>query len=157
MTEMKKRDGVTAMCWIILGSVITLWSGTFPFGSRQALGPAILPFVSGIMLIFLGIVVFFQAMKQNEKGSTTTPPLFPRGVALKRVALSLLVMFLSAVVLDRLGFVSTLFCMTLLLLRTVEPMKWRFDLFYSLAFTIGSYILFQVLLTLSLPRGFLGF
>ena len=154
---MKKRDGVIAICWIILGSVITLWSRTFPFGNRQALGPAILPFLCGIMLIFLGIVVLFQTMKQKEKEVTTAPPLFPRGVALKRVALSLLVMFLSAVVLDRLGFVSTLFCMTLLLLRTIEPMKWRFDLIYTLAFTIGSYILFQVLLTLSLPRGFLGF
>lgn len=155
--EMKTRNVVTAICWIILGSVITLWSGTFPFGSRQALGPAILPFACGIMLIFLGSVVFFQARKQNENGSITAPPLFPRGVAFKRVALSLLVIFVSAVVLDHLGFVSTLFCMTLLLLRTIEPMKWRFDLFYTLVFTIGSYILFQVLLTLSLPRGFLGF
>ena len=154
---MKKRDGVIAICWIILGSVITLWSRTFPFGNRQALGPAILPFLCGIMLIFLGIVVFFQAIKQNEKRSIKAPPLFPRGGALKRVASGLLVMFLSAVVFDRLGFVLTLFCMILVLLRTIEPMKWRFDLFYTLVFTAGSYILFQVLLTLSLPRGLLGF
>jgi hypothetical protein len=66
-------------------------------------------------------------------------------------------MFLAAVLLDKVGFILTIFCLVLLLLRTVEPRRWRTDLFYVVTFTIGSFFLFQVLLKVALPRGVLGF
>lgn len=155
---MKNQDAVTAIFWVILGSVISVWSATFPFGTKEALGPAILPFGSGLILISLGSILFFESRKQNEVKTTETfVPLIPRGAAFTRTALSLGSMFLSAVLLESLGFVLTVFCLILFLMRAIHPQKWRVSIFYSLVFTLGSYIVFQVLLKTTLPRGFIGF
>ena len=154
---MKKRDTVVAICWIVLGLTISIWSATFPRGHRRAVGPGILPLACGLMLILLGSVLFFQAMKNREEKPVETPaPLIPRGEAFTRVALSLGGMVLSAVIFDLFGFALTIFCLILFLFRSIAPQKWGVDLFYTLVFTTGSYILFQLLLKVTLPHGFLG-
>jgi hypothetical protein len=155
---MKKRDTVTALCWVVLGFAISIWSATFPLGHRRSVGPGILPLACGLILILLGSVLFFQARKINEdKLMDTLAPLIPCGEAFTRVALSLGGMVLSAVVLDLFGFAITIFCLILFLFRSIEPQKWGVDIFYTLVFTIGSYVLFQLLLKVTLPHGFLGF
>ncbi len=84
-------------------------------------------------------------------------PLIPNGAAFKRVALSLGGMLLSAVLFEFLGFVLTFFCLIIFLIRAIQPEKWRVDILYTLAFTLGAYMLFHVLLKTTLPTGILGF
>ena len=158
MGELKKRDAVSAICWITLGSVILIWSASFPFGKRDAPGPAIFPLLVGLILICLGMVLFVQARKRDEvKGEENLVPLIPRGTAFRRVAFSLGGMLLSAVLLDHLGFLLTFFCLILFLVRAVQPQEWGKDTFYAVIFTLAAYMLFQVLLKTTLPKGFLGF
>ena len=154
---MKKRDIVAATCWVILGLTITLWSATFPFGNWKALGPAVIPFFSGLILTLLGCILLFQSCRQSETRLSADGPVIPRGAALIRVALGLTGMILSAVFLEWLGFALTVFCMSLFLLQSGRARKWRGNLFYAFVFTLGSYVLFQVLLEIALPIGFLGF
>ena len=155
-TRMKKRDAAAGLCWILFGSIISIWSAAFPFGSRDAPGPAIFPLGAGLIIIFLGSVLFFQARKQHGgKPAEGFVPLIPHGPALARVALSLGGMLLSAVLIDFLGFLLTFFCLILFLMRAIQPRKWRMDLFYAVFFTLGAYVLFQVLLKTTLPAGFL--
>jgi len=155
---MKRRDSVTAICCVILGLAITLWSSTFPFGRWDALGPGILPFGCGLILILLGSILFFQAKSRvQEKTPEALTPLIPHGVAFSRVALTLAGMLLSAILLQFFGYVLTTFFLILLLMRANEPQRWRVDLFYTCVFTVGSYFLFQVLLKATLPTGFMGF
>lgn len=145
------------MCWIIFGSIISIWSVTFPFGSWDAPGPTFVPLGAGLMIIFLGSILFFQARKQDEgKRVESFVSLIPRGAALARVALSLGGMLLSAVLIDFLGFLLTFFCLILFLMRVIQPQAWRMDLLYAVFFTLGAYTLFQVFLKTTLPTGFLG-
>jgi len=155
---MKKRDLIAAACWVILGVTVTVWSGTFPFGTWESVGPAVLPFGCGLILILLGSALFFQVWKKAEGGATKVlAPLIPSGPALRRVAMSVGGMLLAAVLFGVLGFVLSVFCLTLLLLRGIEQKKWGVDIFYALFLTLGCYILFQVLFKTTLPKGFLGF
>jgi hypothetical protein len=155
---MKKRDEVTAICWMILGFIISIWSSTFPFGRWDALGPAALPFTCGLILILLGSILFFQVRKKSEeRPRETITPIIPHGAGLTRVVLSIGGMLLSAVLFQFLGYIITLFFLVLLLIRANEPERWKADIFYTLVFTLGSYMVFQVLLKTPLPTGFLGF
>jgi len=155
---MKRRDSITALCWVILGFIISVWSATFPFGRWDALGPAILPFACGLILIFLGFILLIQTRKQKEQKPTEPlPPIIPHGAPLTRVSLSIGGMILSSILIPFLGYAITSFCLILLLMRVNEPERWKADLFYTLVFTLGSYMLFQVLLKTPLPIGFLGF
>jgi hypothetical protein len=155
---MKRRDTVTAICWVILGLIISIWSATFPFGSLGNIGPGWFPFSCGLILILLGSILFFQDRKRKKgEPMETFIPLIPHGEAFNRFALSLGGMLLSALLFDFLGFVLTMFCLNLLMIRAVEPKKWTDTLFYTLIFTLSSYMLFQFLLKTNLPRGVLGF
>ncbi len=154
---MEKRETLTAFCWIILGFVISIWSATFPFGRWDAPGPAVLPFACGLVLILLGSLPFFRVRRKRKEKPSETPSLLPRGVALTRVVLSISGMLLAAVLFQFIGYTITVFCLILSLMRVNEPERWKSDLFYAFVFTLGSYMLFQVLLKVPLPLGFLGF
>ncbi|MCL2670118.1 MAG: tripartite tricarboxylate transporter TctB family protein [Syntrophaceae bacterium] len=158
MTGVKKWETAAAVCWIILGVVIVLWSASFPFGRAERPGPAIFPMGSGLILILLGTILFFQIRKRGDGASgETLAALIPSGEAFKRVAFSLGGMLLSAILLDHLGFIMAFFCLILFLLRGVQPQKWKKDTFYAAVFTLAAYVLFQVVLKTTLPKGFLGF
>jgi len=58
--------------------VISVWSYTFPFGTRKAPGPALLPFTLGVLIIFLGGIVLLQAISSMKKGTLKMPPPFIR-------------------------------------------------------------------------------
>ena len=156
---MKKQDAITSICWVVLGLIISIWSVTFPFGSLESLGPALFPLGSGLILVILGSILFFQAQRKNEGKplEKSLVPLIPRGAAFSRVALSLAGMFLSALLIEFLGFLLTFFFLILFLVRGIQPQKWGADIFYALFATLSAYMLFQVLLQTMLPTGFLGF
>jgi hypothetical protein len=154
----KKRDVLTALCWITLGCIISIWSASFPFGKSERPGPAIFPLGTGLILISLGIILFVQARKRDEEESKEkVVSLIPRGAAFRRVAFSLGGMLVSAVLIDYLGFILTFFCLILFLVRAVQPQKLKKDIFYAVFFTLAAYMLFQVVLKTTLPTGFLGF
>jgi putative tricarboxylic transport membrane protein len=154
---MKSRETIIAAFWILLGSVIAIWSSTFPFGSGKRLGPAVFPFTLGLMVILLGGILCFQAIRNKERyPEKNLESIIPEDAARNRMALTLLAMLAAAALFNVVGFVLTTFCLMLFLFRVIEPQRWRVDLFYVLIFTLSSYILFQVLLKVQLPTGFFG-
>jgi putative tricarboxylic transport membrane protein len=158
MTGTNKRGLLTATCWIVLGVVISLWSSTFPFGTLDEQGPAIFPLGCGLVLILLGIILLIQERKGDHgKALRSVPGLMPRGTAAMRVTSVLGGMLLAAVLFDVLGFLLTVFCLVLCMMRVSQPQKWKVDLSYSLVFTLGSYLLFHMVLKTTLPKGLLGF
>ena len=158
MTGARKENAIAAVCWMILGCVIAIWSATFPFGTREDQGPAIFPFGSGLALILFGGILLLQ--RSGEGGTKSGEILLSsidRRSGLFRVVLSFGSMFLAAMLFDVLGFLPTIFCLILLLMRAIQPRTWRIDLFFTVVFTLGSYLLFKVLLKTTLPAGLLGF
>jgi len=108
----------------------------------------------GLILILLGSILFFQILTGKVE---TFELIIPRGASFTRVALTLGSMLLTSIFLERLGFVLTVFLLILLLMRSVQPQKWKIAVFYALACALGSLVLFNFLLKTPLPRGFLGF
>ena len=144
--------------WILLGLTISIWSATFPFGGLKAPGPAFLPLACGLVLIFLGLILLLE-VRVGKTDSPVKPSerLFPQGAAGMRVALTLGVMLLSAILLVPLGFVLTVFFLILFLMRAIQPQKWSVAVFYAFVSAGGALIVFKVLLKAQLPGGFLGF
>jgi hypothetical protein len=153
---MRKRELVTAACWTLLGLIISVWSATFPFGSWDEVGPGVLPFGTGVILFVLGILFFLQVWRREEDQSKLSP-LVPGGAALRRLLACVGGMLVSSVLLGVLGFMVTVFFLTLFLLRGIQAKMWRTDVSYALLFTVSCYVLFQVVFKTTLPKGFLGF
>jgi hypothetical protein len=155
---MRKREGVVGLCWVVIGIVVSIWSSTFPFGTWESVGPAVLPLGCGLLLVLLGSIFSFRVWKEHGGSiKEASAPLVPHGAAFRRVAISVGGMLVSAALIGFLGFSLTVFGLTLFLLRGVQPRRWAGDAFYALVFTGGCYVLFQVLFKTTLPKGFLGF
>ena len=153
-----KRDYVTAIFWVIFGTVIFIWSATFPFGERKAPGPAFLPLACGLLLIVLGSILLIQIWVTRKRvlpGSSR--PFLPRGRPLLRVLVTLGIIGLSTLFLEALGFVATAFLMLLFLKETIQTEKVKAALFYAFVSTLGSVIVFQLLLKIRFPKGPFGF
>ena len=148
------RDSVTAIFWVVVGGVISIWSATYPFGDWNAPGPAFLPLATGLILIVLGIFLFIHDRGRKQEGPPgTSKPLLPRGKTLLRVVISLGIIVLSALLFKILGFVLTVFLMLLFLKETIQAEKVKAALFYALVSTLGGVIVFQVLLKIRFPKG----
>jgi putative tricarboxylic transport membrane protein len=155
---MKNRESIMAIFWILLGMTIAVWSATFPFGNLEDPGPAYFPTALGMIIVAMGVLLLIRERKTKEADAAriSGPAVFRRAAA-RRVVLYLAGMTVSAILLEVLGFVLTMFLMILFMMRTISPQKWKTAFFYSFISALGSLVVFRVLLKTQLPGGFLGF
>ena len=152
---MQRNDRAMGLFWILFGLTIAGWSAaTFPFGDMANPGPGYLPLACGILLAILGVALLFVRNNEEEAGGHRAA-LFPRGAAARRVAFTVGSMVLCAGLMEYIGFVPAAFLMTLVLMRAVDPVRWQMALVYAFVYSVGSFILFQLLLKTPLPVGML--
>ncbi len=61
-TMLKKRDFYAGGLMILLGAGVTLNSTTYNTGTLMHMGPGMFPFILGIVLTFVGILIFGTAL-----------------------------------------------------------------------------------------------
>lgn len=153
---MVRKDRVMGLLWVLLGIIISIWSATFPFGGIEEPGPAYLPLACGILIAALGGILFLRPASPNEnEPEKHGKPIFPRGSAGRRVALTIAAMGFCAASMYVIGFVLSVFVMILFLMRSVGPIKWKVALFYAVLYSFASFLIFKVLLKTQFPVGIL--
>ncbi len=119
-------------------------------------GPGLLPLIAGIILIALGIGVLVPAVKKERKGKLPEVMFFPERESLKKVSLAILALAAYGMALEYLGFLLVTLLFMVFLLKFIEPQRWPVVLAASFLTAASSYILFQFLLKVQLPKGILG-
>jgi uncharacterized membrane protein len=61
-TLLRKRDFYAGGLMVLLGAAVTLDSTTYNTGTLMHMGPGMFPFILGIVLTFLGILIFGTAL-----------------------------------------------------------------------------------------------
>jgi putative tricarboxylic transport membrane protein len=132
---------------------IAFYSRKYGLGTLSSPGPGFLPFLSGVAMAALALVVFLQQIpaKKDTLKSLWAGKKWP---AVPIVMASLVV---YAVALGFLGFILDTFLLTAFLLRVMEPLSWNKVLAGATGATLGSYAVFKLWLEAQLPAGFLGF
>ena len=151
---MKNNDQRSSLFWLVIGLAIALYSRKYGLGSLSSPGPGFLPFVSGVAMVLLALVVFFQQFPKSRGKTLTSLWAHSRWRTVLLVMGSLV---LYAVCLRFLGFVLDTFLLTAFLLRVMEPQRWTKVLGGAIGATLGSYVIFQLWLEAQLPAGILGF
>ena len=120
-------------------------------------GPGLLPLIGGIVLISLGIrdprprhPEGNEDQRQQKKAS------FPRRTVLRKLFLAVVALGAYGMALEYMGFLMMTLLFMIFLLRFIEPQKWTVVLTTSLLTAASSYLLFQFLLKVQLPKGVLG-
>ena len=137
----------------MIGVAIALYSRKYGLGTLSSPGAGFLPFLSGLAMAVLAVVVFVQRIP--GKKDTLVGLWANRRWPAVPIVLAALVAY--AVVLNTLGFVLDTFFLTAFLLRVMQPLAWKKVLAGAAGATLGSYAVFRLWLEAQLPVGFLGF
>lgn len=110
-------------------------------------------FLAAGFLGLMSIVLVFSSIwlqKNGDKKELGT-------ILWDKIGLILLSLIIYGIVLRRAGFVFSTFLLIAILLRLIELKKWYVTIIYGIAFSFGAYVVFELLLQVRLPKGFLGF
>jgi hypothetical protein len=131
-------------------ALLVLWqSRALPLGSLANPGPAYMPVALATLLLVGGLAIAVIGRSAPPLGSLDF------GEWRHAVAIFAACAF-AALALERLGYRLTIFLALLFLLGVVERTRPVVALVFAVAFAAGTYLLFDTLLRVQLPRGPFG-
>jgi len=142
-------DTVASIFGILLGGAVIIGAVRLRLGTPGEPQPGFFPFVAAVTLVALCGILLVQALSGRRQGMEAFGELW-------RPVILIAGLFVYTVVLDVVGYVIATTVLSVVVLRVLDTKTWWKLLVISLALSIGTYILFDRLLDVSLPKGALG-
>ena len=142
-------DTVTSIFGILLGGAVMIGAIRLHLGTPSEPQPGFFPFVAAAILVVLCRILLVQALCGRRQGMEAFGELW-------RPVILITDLLVYAVVLDVVGYVVATAVLSIVVLRVLDTKTWWKLLVISLALSIGTYLLFDRLLDVSLPEGVLG-
>lgn len=142
-------DRVAGAALVLIGLVTLVESRAFPLGSLHRPGPAFMPVVLASLLILFGVAVFAMGTPSRRLGDVGWHE-WRHAVAIFGACA------FAALGLERLGYRITMAVVVAFLLLIVERKGWMLGLALTIVVAWGSFLLFDTLLNVLLPRGPFG-
>jgi putative tricarboxylic transport membrane protein len=152
----KTIEQVFNIFWIFLGAGICMESIHEKLWSASGPGSGFLPFLTGLVIGLIGCMMFV-GNRSKEANREDGQKFWDNPATRNRVFFLLMGLCVMAYLLPRLGFLLTSILITIMMIRVIEKKKWTTILAVSLASCLAIYFLFQFLMQIRLPKGFLGF
>ena len=155
---MKKRDLLSSFLWMGFGALFLVGSLQQGLVRKGIPGPGFLPFIAGIVLIALSLMILISALgnKEEEMEAVERRKFFPERDSLKKILFTLIFLFAYVISLEYAGYLLATFLFMLLISRRIESHSWKTLFILAISTAILSYLLFVVLLEVQLPPGILG-
>jgi putative tricarboxylic transport membrane protein len=153
---MRKADRVFGLVGLGLSLWCYLESTRFTYMERFTPGPGFMPFWVGVTLAILSCYLIYdsfkrEASKQNDKS------ILPEKHALTRVGTIVLMLVGVKFSMNFLGFPLTLVVFTAAILLILERYSILKSVGYGIAYAAVTWFVFQYILSMGFPKGFLGF
>lgn len=153
---MKKADVITGIVLLVLSGSVIWGAWQMPQSATFGPGAGFLPFWVGVILAVLAVLLLVSAWTRKATQQDTTSP-FPEAKPL--IAITGVLGGLAAYIflIEVLGFLADTFLYVAFLLGIVERERWQVTLAVAVLTTASLYIVFQILLGISLPSNRFGF
>ena len=154
---MRSYEQVYNLIWILLAIGICTESIRLQLWDPTS-GPVagFIPFLAGILIGVSGFLMFISGWSRRPK-KDQRERFWPDVTGTKRILYILAGLCAMAFLMPILGFLITSIIIIAFMLRVIEPQKWTVVISTSLGCCFLVYWLFNHLLQVSLPKGFLGF
>jgi putative tricarboxylic transport membrane protein len=153
---MKKADLITGVVLLILAGFVVWEATNMPPSGSFGPGAGFLPLWVGIILAFLAVLLVASALLRQPTDKDKTSP-FPGRKAIFPIAGVLGGLALYIILLEVLGFLVDTFLYVSFLLAAVERQGWKRTLWVAILTTCSLYVIFKILLGVTLPANSLGF
>ena len=153
---MERYDRWLSLIWMALGLGQCFESWRLGLGSISEPESGFMPFLLGLLILVLSAILLVESFIAMKRTPGTRLSLWSE-VHWKRIFLISLLLLAYALLLPKLGYLVATFFLTVLLLKSGEPMKWPVCLLIGLLTSGLTYWIFGVWLSVPFPRGFLSF
>jgi putative tricarboxylic transport membrane protein len=152
---MKKADTVTGIILLVLSGYMIVVSSQMKSPGNLGTGAGFLPFWLGVALAVLSVVLIVSARRYTSDVANRSP--FPPKQVFISITLLLAGLAGYIILMEWLGFIVNTFLFVTFLMRVVERARWPLSLQVSVLATGALYVVFQILLTIGLPKNMFGF
>lgn len=148
-------ERASSLFWLAVGLISLYGSFLLGLGTLHEPGSGFLPFLAGCFICFMAIIVFLQSfIRGRAQGKIAA---LWEGVNWHRPLIISFAILGFILVLENLGFILTSFLLMFVLFKWVEKISWTKAIFIP-GLVLGlTYLVFDVFLKATLPKGFLGF
>lgn len=154
---MRKGDRISSIFWLIFSLVIAIDSYGLDLGNFHAPHAGFFPFLASLILgIFSVILLISTGIKKPDTAARAEDIAF-NTQTLPKLLYVIVSLFFYAILLNTFGFILITVILIGFLLGTVEPQKWYVVIGGAISISLVTYLVFDVLLKVQLPKGFLGF
>lgn len=153
---MNKFDQLFLWVWVAISILVTILSLRLGVGTFSGPGPGLFPFV---FAIFLGTTSIIYLITTHFKQiQTSNAQIRPEAIYLKRPSLVVLFLIIYSLCLSRIGYLISTFILLFILFNIGPSTKreWRTAIIGALTTAMMSYLIFNKLLQIPLPKGILG-
>jgi putative tricarboxylic transport membrane protein len=151
---MKKADLITGFVLLVLSGYVIWESWMMPSSATFGPGSGFLPFWLGVLMALLALILLFSAWRRPRDPKEGSP--FPGGKPLLRVAAVMVGLGVYISLMEVLGFLLNTFLFVSYLLGFVERERLPMTALVAFLTTAGLYLIFQVVLGITLPRNMFG-
>jgi ABC-type Fe3+-siderophore transport system permease subunit len=152
---MKMRDLVSSLIWMVLGAFFVVGALQQGLIRKGVPGPGFLPFISGLALILVSLFVLIPALRRTETDEKIL--FFPEQDSFKKLSMGILALFSFGFAMLHVGYILTTFVFMLFMARIMRSRSWWTAALVALLTSALTYILFEVLLAVHLPKGQFGY
>jgi putative tricarboxylic transport membrane protein len=151
-----RAEYISSALIVAISFLACIGAGKLGIGKVGSPGPGFFPFVLGSVTGGLSLAVIVRGLWKRRRGKTTEAPPRAEAGGLIKIACILAALVGYGLLLEKIGYVFTTFIVFGFLLRVVDTQKWRFVVGGAIVVAVVSYILFDWLLGVPLPKGALG-
>jgi putative tricarboxylic transport membrane protein len=152
---MKKADLITGVVLLVLAGYVIYEAWMMPPSGTFGPGSGFFPYWLGIILAGLSLILVIGAAVRPKDPKDVSP--FPARQALFSVAKVLGGLILFTLLMETMGFIVNTLLFVTYLMKVVQRERWWLTLLIAVATTACLYIVFQILLGITLPRNMIGF
>jgi len=145
----KNGDILAGSFFLFLGVAVIIGALQLPLGTPLDPQPGFFPLLAGVFLSGVSIIYLLRALPKKRSAGRQ-----PVGAAWRPVFL-IAGLFIYSIILDPLGYVIATVVLSMIILRILEPKTWWKLVTIGLGTSIGSYVLFDRILGVTLPLGIL--
>jgi len=148
---MTRSDRWIGSLFFLFGLFVVWQASKLEFASSYGAGSGFFPYWLGIAIVVLAVLVIVAAWRKSSGADATTAPHLSKQKIAAYLALLAFVFTVESV-----GFILAFTCLSAFLLK-LEGESWLRALSVSITSGIAFYLFFVRLLSVTLPRGPLGF
>lgn len=152
---MRKADRIFGAIGLGLSLWAYLESTKFHYMAKFTPGPGFFPFWVGVTLAILSCYLIYDSFRR-EPSKQDEKKILPEKHALARVGIIMLLLFGVRFTMNLLGFPLTLAVFTAVILSILEKYSLLKSVGYGIVYAAVTWLIFEYILTMGFPKGFLG-